>query len=282
MKQIFCITAYKEFEYLEKLALNLSQENCLVYIHIDKKTVNDKIMKRLNKIPYVTAISKYKVPWGGYQHILAVLELFELAYADNSNGRCYYHVITGQDFLCKTREDLFVFFSEQNFRNYMSCSNNSNNIFRYRTFYRNDVLNYKSKIGNFLTKSVYILQKCVGINRKLPFEYEIFKGMIYVSVTGEFARYVLEYIKTADGKKFFKWIKWCFVPEEFFFQTIAMNSKFAETVEVNNHRYALWKEKHGSQPGILDEEDYYEIKKSDAFFARKISMGISERLLDKF
>jgi hypothetical protein len=71
----------------------------------------------------------------------------------------------------------------------------------------------------------------VGINRKPPFGYKVFKGMVYVSVTNEFVGYVLEYLKTPEGKKYFKWIKWCFVPEDFFFQTIAMNSKYASTVE---------------------------------------------------
>lgn len=69
MKQIFCITAYKEFDYLQRLAKSLSGKDCRVYIHLDKKVADDLILHRLNGISGVTAISKYKVPWGSYQHL---------------------------------------------------------------------------------------------------------------------------------------------------------------------------------------------------------------------
>jgi hypothetical protein len=218
---------------------------------------------------------------GGIQHIQAILQLLECAYEDNKNEKFYCHVLTGQDCLCRTKQELFDFFSEDSFKNYMSCSESKDNNFRYRTFYRNDWINYKSKIGKFLTKCGYILQRMVGINRKPPFGYKVFKGMVYVSITNEFVDYILEYLKTPEGKKYFKWIKWCFVPEEFFFQTIAMNSKYASTVEKNNYRYALWKEKHGSQPGILDEVDYSDIIDSNAFFARKMNLEYSKELLKR-
>ena len=41
MKQIFCITAYKEFDYLQRLAKSLSGKDCRVYIQLDKKVADD-------------------------------------------------------------------------------------------------------------------------------------------------------------------------------------------------------------------------------------------------
>lgn len=58
-----------------------------------------------------------------------------------------------------------------------------------------------------------------------------------------------------------------------------MNSKYRDTVENQNYRYALWSKKHGEQPGILDENDVEEICISKSFFARKISLRYSKKLL---
>lgn len=128
----------------------------------------------------------------------------------------YLHIVTGQDCLCRSVEEFNDFFSADNSRNYMSISSaKSENRFRYRTFYRNDWLNYKNRWGKLATKVCYIMQRLIGINRKPPCGYQIYKGMVYVSITKEFGQYVIEYINTEEGKKYIKWLKWCFLPDHY-------------------------------------------------------------------
>jgi hypothetical protein len=64
MKQSVLITAYKDFNYLIDFAKYLSKHELLVFIHVDKKSVNSSVLQQLNAIPNVVAISEYKVPWG--------------------------------------------------------------------------------------------------------------------------------------------------------------------------------------------------------------------------
>lgn len=279
MKQIFCITAYKDFDYLNNLTDKISKLGGIAFIHIDKKSLNEEILQILNTMDNVYAISKYKIPWGGIEHVLAIIELINMA-VHKIDENFYLHVITGQDCICKSIEELNGFFCEENMANYMSISNASNNKFRYRKYYRNDLLNYKSRIGNLLTKILYVLQKILLINRKPFLDYEMYKGLVYVSITKEFCNYIVDFLKKDDGKKYLEYLKWCFIPEEFFFQTIAMNSKFQSSVVSNNYRYILWQNKHGTQPGILDENDYEDIRKSDCFFARKLNIQYSKKLMD--
>lgn len=59
-----------------------------------------------------------------------------------------------------------------------------------------------------------------------------------------------------------------------------MNSHFKDSLVNNNLRFFLWKEKHGTQPGILDIEDVDNIELSKTFFIRKISLKYSKELLD--
>lgn len=282
MRQVFLITAYKEFEYLYQMAQKISENGIKVYIHWDKKTVTEDILKKLNLIKRVRAVSEYKIPWGGYQHVQAVICLLKMAYEETDKFD-YVHVLTGQDCLCRSVEELTSFFSDNNKKNYMSISNaESGNYFRYCTYYRNDWLNYKSKFGNFCTKASYVIQKAIGINRRPYNNYIVYKGMLYVSLTKGFVEYTLNFFDSIEGKKFLKWLKWCFIPEEFLFQTIIMNSPYKDTVCNNNYRYALWEKKHGAQPGILDIEDYQNIIESKAFFARKMSLDFSRDLIERF
>ena len=279
MKQVLCITAYKEFNYLKRLCGFASKEGFIVYVHVDLRKSDRKILQELNSLKNVTAFSKYKIPWGGVTHVHAVIEMMHMALSEHSDI-AYLHVVTGQDICTKRISEFNRFFIGSSKYNYMSCSDGNNNLFRYQTFYRNDILNYKSGIGNFFTKAFHVMQKAAGINRKTPFGWKIYKGMLYVSITADFAKYVLDFVASKDGKTFMNWLKWCFVPEEFFFQTILMNSTFNNTLVNNNYRFALWEYKNGSQPGVLDVTDYNEIKQADVFFARKISENCSNTLID--
>ena len=281
MEQILLITAYKEFDYLYRFSKFCSEQGLGVYIHIDKKYSERTILDKLNTLDNVSAVSIFKVPWGGYQHIEAICYMLKLAIGEHSECK-YLHVITGQDCICRNIKEFKSFFSKNHNCNYMSISDGENNRFRYETFYRNDWINYKNSIGKFITKTGYVVQRYLfRIRRRPPEGFKIYKGMVYVSITSEFGKYVLNFLRTENGKQYLRWLKWCLIPEEFFFQTILMNSPFKETACKNNLRYALWKKKHGAQPGILDSSDYDTIVNSGAFFARKISDLISKELLNK-
>jgi hypothetical protein len=210
MKQAVLITAYKDFNYLIDFAKYLSEHELLVFIHVDKKNVNSSVLQQLNAIPNVVAISEYKVPWGGYQHVQAFLALIRLAL--QCDQRMYIHLVTGQDCLCRPIKELNDFFCEANNHNYMSCAELSDS-FRCRTYYRNDWFNYKSTCGNFITKASHIIQKVVGVKRHCPNHYNVYKGMVYVSITSDFASYILSFLNTREGKQYFNWLKWCFIPE---------------------------------------------------------------------
>ena len=278
IEQVLLVTAYKEFEYLKNFMKYASDNGIAAVIHLDKKTVDSSFMKELNKLPNIVAISEYSVPWGGIQHVYSVIKLLDIA-LDNWPNLKYVHVITGQDAFSRNINEFKEFFSVAN-KNYMSVSDASNsNAFRYKVYYRNDLISYKKTIGNIVTKVLYMIQKALHIHRSSYNGWKIYKGMLYVSINRDFAKYVSEYCKSEEGSKYLAWLKWCFIPEEFFFQTLIMNSTWIETVVNKNYRYALWQMKHGVQPGILDEDDFDTIMNYPCFFARKMSGDYSKELI---
>ncbi len=75
------------------------------------------------------------------------------------------------------------------------------------------------------------------------------------------------------------WFKYTLCAEEFYFQTILVNSMFKNDIKNDTLRYIDWKFRNGSNPAFLDKTDFDKIKKSNVFFARKFDYKISEDLL---
>ena len=86
MKQAILITAYKDIELLKTL-VNSFNDNFNIYIHIDKKTsylTHDiNLIKAKFNVKVIDSI--YKINWGGFNHLRAILHLAKKALLDNEN-----------------------------------------------------------------------------------------------------------------------------------------------------------------------------------------------------
>lgn len=102
--QAILITAYKNQDYLKKL-IRFFSNKYKVYVHLDKKSKIQRDSLLLNK--NVTVIKKYIVNWGGLNHLLAILDLLEMALSDEQVK--YIHIISGQDIPVKPLADFSNF-----------------------------------------------------------------------------------------------------------------------------------------------------------------------------
>lgn len=126
----------------------------------------------------------------------------------------------------------------------------------------------------------YSCQKRMNLLRsKLGSFEKVYKGMVWCSFPIKTGRYIIEYNESHG--EFIRQLMHTLVPEEFFFQTIVMNSPFQVDVIFRNLRYTDWSGKNGSRPSFLDETDYAAIMQSGDFFARKIDLQISNKLLNE-
>lgn len=280
MKQGFLITAYKDCEGLYELASYLSEHGNKVFIHVDAKSreIKQGEIDQLNKIPGCYAVSLFSIPWGGMNHVHALLALLKKAAADHEIS--YIHCITGQDYPVISIEEIEERFAACS-QIYMDCiapEDQPKQVierFRYYNWFQNK--NVKNpilwQIQNFTVK----LQKILGIKRKRIGEYErIYKGLFYVSMPIGAAQYIVEYCER--HQKFLKDLSNCQLPEEIFFQTLFMNSKWARQVAHTNLRYMNWERGDGSSPVYLDIQDYDAIITGDYIFARKFDDKISKEL----
>src|SRR5580704_10191112 len=94
------ITAYKDFEALFSLVTWLRRHACEVFIHLDKKSrFSAAEVTALRKAGCYVA-RKFSVPWGGHNHLLAIVDLLDRAV--QSPDLKYIHVLSGQDYPVKT------------------------------------------------------------------------------------------------------------------------------------------------------------------------------------
>ena len=280
-KQAILVTAYKNEEQLIDLIESLC-EQFLVYIHIDKKSTDiscERIAQRNYK--NVTIISSYSIVWGGYSHVEAILELMKIALQDQRIS--YIHIISGEDILVKSYSEFKIKFDNSK-EIYMTCTHineTSQKVKRRLDGYAISA-NFDSRkvIIKLINAFIYALQFLSGKRRnKLGDFTEIYKGMVWVSLPSEVANYIITFLNS--NSSFVNDLHHTTIPEEFFFQTIIMNSKYKENVICDNLRYTDWTGKNGSIPSYLDESDFNQICDSNSFFARKINKKISGKLIQK-
>lgn len=273
LKHAFLITAYNDFDILERCAKMYARLGD-VYIHVDKKSgLSEDTRKKLAAIKNTEVVSEYKIYWGSYKHILAVISLAKRARAKKNYD--FYHILTGSTFLSVKDEEFSSFFESNADKNFIEIIPVDDRIKeRYERFYFLHRYDGRSKKGKRRTQLLLKLQKKLGIKSGRSFPY---RGYFYCHLNGTFMDYLLKYLK--NSRKYLKSLKTCFIPEEFFFQNIIMKSDFAESV-INDHLiYNVWNGLKGS-PEELTQKDFEAIKGLKKPFCRKIGQN-SLSLIDE-
>lgn len=271
-KHAFLITAYGDFDILERCARVYSRLGD-VYIHVDKKSdFPEEAKKRLSAIENTEVVKKYKIYWGSYKHISAVLSLAKMARAKKEYD--FYHVLSASTFPCVKKDEFFKLFEENADKNFIEVIPVDERIKeRYERFYFLHRYDGKSEKGKRRTAFLLKIQKKLGVKSGRSFPC---RGYFYCHLNGAFIDYLLKYLK--ENKGYMKSLKTCFIPEEFFFQNVIMNGEFKDSV-INDHLiYNVWNGLKGS-PEELAEKDFEDIKQSKKLFCRKIGRN-SQALID--
>lgn len=266
-KHALIITSYQELDYLEELC-KVYSHYFPCYIHVDKKTKDKDRIEALKRLDNVYAISKYKINWGSYKHILAVLDLLKRAEED---GVEYYHIISANTIPIKTPEEIMEFFEKEPSHIYMEVKKNDGKSFyefeyRYTAYFFQHLYDLKGKHEWFwerIEKYSSAIQRTLKIRKSVKMNY---KGYLYCHLPREAVDYVLNYVKI--HKDYIRGLKYCSVGEEFFFQNILMNSSLKEQIQNDTLIYDEWGKR--GNPAFLDETDIEKLKASKALFARKV------------
>lgn len=272
LKHVFLVTAYQDAPTLNRLVGKLLSYG-QVLIHIDKNSPLQA--KDVETHEGVQVYKKYKVNWGSYHHLKSVLFLLREAMRLDPD---YVHVITGQDYPIVSAETFDAFFAGhegKTFLDYEAVPEGSWMQERYSYYWFTDCVEHP-KSFDFMPHPVIgkLLrwQKRLGVKRQHIGGFatnEVYKGMVYVSLHLDAARYVVNYL--SKHRAFERSLRTCLIPEEFCFQTILVNSSLRDTLVNDNLRYMDWQFRDGISPCVLNETDYDAIKTSGKLIMRKVS-----------
>jgi len=280
VKQAILILAYKDIPQLIDM-IECFDADFQFYIHIKKSSKIDALeleqLKSLEKVAFVSR--KYEVKWGGYNLLKAILHLSREALKNTELS--YFHLISGQDFPIKNTAYFKTFLKKNQGKQFIEYVSPPDARFlkRLSHYYFFDLINAKTGEGNKKIFTLIKLQRRLGLKRKPPMISHLAVGSAWWTLSYDCLKYIIDY--TAKKPQFYQRLKYTWCPEEFYFQTVLLNSPFNEKLVNDNLRYIDWTTRNGSKPVILDSTDLHTLLHSEKIFARKFERPVSDLLLQK-
>ena len=288
----YLIIAHGKFDQLNLLLKSLDYDDNDIYVHIDLKCgdISEKIITDGICHANIIFVDRLSVTWGDYSQIEFELRLIEAASVHDYE---YLHLLSGVDFPVKSHKYITEFFKQNSGKEFVHFEQNGydqNEKYKVKYWYFlhryvGKVKSRESIVAAILWGLIYV-QKMIGIDRTQNENYKLFKGANWFSITGDFAKYLCSqksYIKNR--------FRYTHCGDEFFLQTVLMNSRFAENLYdksfSNNYdgclRFIDWKR---GNPYIFRKDDFEQLVNSKSLFGRKFDIDVDSeiiyKLLEKF
>ena len=286
MKQAFIILGHKNPKQIKRLVSALNNPRFVFLIHIDARVPIEPFEQELGtkETNILFAKNRKHGRWGGIGIVKATLEcLRQLTGMDNDNEFTHVSVLSGQDYPVKSKEYIHDFFNKNRNSDFIGfepfplkhtgyggmerIQHYSFNLFGKRhTYLPKQYCKNLSLKGKIMNKFLYILEKILP-KRKIPYGLKPYYGSQWWSLTRETVMQVLTFLD--EHPEYEKYHSFSLLPDEMFFQTIVVELRQSEVDLVNeNLRYIIW-EKDSSHPVSLTTENFSDIAKTNALFARK-------------
>lgn len=153
---------------------------------------------------------------------------------------------------------------------------------------RNDILFPSSVVGKKKWQKILkgILIYSTGgwnhtysiIKRSAPNNVHYYFGSQWWCLNEKTVLWIKNYLQ--QHPEYQKFFEKSLCPDECFFQTLVMNSPYADSVKPYLH-YIKWEEGKNS-PKILKKSDYGELKKTKKLMARKFDIDIDREIIERF
>ena len=266
-KNCILILAHKNHNQIMRLINHLKTDFDL-YVHIDKRNkLNIKSFDNVN------VYKEFKTYHGGVSLVIATLFLIEEAYKNNYDR---YIFISGQDVPLKTNKEIINFFDTNKNKEYISYEsiNNSEAMYKEMSFRLNSY-NFGKLYRLIFHRNIReLLSNFPLIKRTTP--ENIYYGSQWWNLTNNAIKYILDYTK--QNPNFLKRFNYTWGSDEFYFQSILLNSEFKDNCINDCLRYLIW---GVGTPINFTIKDYDDIKNNinNNIFSRKFN--IDNDIIDK-
>lgn len=268
-KICFLILAHKNQNQMMRL-INHLKKDFDIYVHIDKRS--NLNIKSFDNVKVYKEIKTYH---GGVSLVIATLFLIREAYKNNYDR---YIFISGQDIPLKTNKEIIDFFDENKDKEFTSFGNIRDYEDMYKEMsFRLNAYNFGKIYRKLLSRRFReAISNIPFIKRTTP--ENIYYGSQWWNLTNNAIKYILDYVE--KNPEYLKRFNYTWGSDEFFFQSILLNSSFKDKCVDNCLRYLIW---GVGTPINLKMKDYEGIKENikDNLFARKFDENIDNDIIDR-
>lgn len=279
MKLAYLVIAHRNLPQVARLVGRLAHGDAAFYVHVDRKVPDADYRALADALtPYSAVLIEPRVDvmWGGYSLVRATLAGLATALRSGCDFD-YVHLLSGQDYPLVDANTIIERLGVQSGREFfdgceLSPRGWKDALYRYERYHLHDTIR-PGALCNVLETAANALLP----NRTPPRGYTIHAGEQWWSMTAACARYVVEFVRNnRDVVDFFRWTE---CPDEMFFHTIVLNSRFGGNVLNDNLRYVDWSDR-GKHPKTLTLEDFPRLVASGKLFARKFDSSVDAVILD--
>jgi hypothetical protein len=294
MKTAYLILAHNQPMHLHRLIDALTTNNNFFFIHLDKKSNILDFHPESYPENVMFPGDRIKIHHGGFSLVRAMIQL--LTTASTHEGFDYYQFLSGWDYPIKNKQYIDKFLSQNyptNYLNFYSLTKPADYVENITKYYFTDMT---GNLPLFLQKPMKSIQY---IAKRVPFDRPFFPGMVpyrgscWFCINNETVNYIIDFINSKEGKRYYNFFKNVDCPDEIFFQTIIINSPYAKYCryydrDINSHlpnenkaylHYIDWSNNR-ENPAIFNENDFQTLMNEQALYARKFTENKSLKLLD--
>ncbi len=271
MRLAYFILAYKDLPQVVRLLKAIYHPNHIYLIHIDKKSKArpETLYDYTRHLQNVILMPRQNCWWGGISFVKLHLEAMRYLYAHHRWD--YLINLSGQDLPLLSQTKIMNALSKFNAANYIEARPIEELWPDYR--HRFDHYYLEVPFSNYV-KKVPVLKRRFKLPAKTT---RLYAGSSYFILDRECCRYIFTH---ENLQQYLDFYRYTFIPEESFFQTILMNSKWRHTIIQDNKREINWKE-GPEYPRIFRLEDLDKLTANTAFFARKFDSRVDSRIINR-
>ena len=290
MKIAYIILAHKLPGQLIRLVEKINTPYSEFFIHIDKKThinIFQNVQNQLHRHENVHFLKRYRYNWGEFGSIKATMEGIKTV-LNQPVQPDYVMLLTGQDYPIKSNQAIKNFLENSNGKSYIHYFSSPHPLAKkweeriiYWHFFTKKwhlVFPKQDMFYRQTTNDIWnLISKHCAWQRTLPENLKPFFGSAYWCLSRDCINFVNNYIK--QHKRYINFFRLSYMPDEIFFQTMLLNSRYAKSLVNDDLHYKDFSQ-HKSHPKILTSNDLGKFINSSNLFARKFDQTVDSSVLD--
>lgn len=278
MKLAYIITAYASASQLKRLVDTLDKPHHSFVIHIDKR--QEEVFQETKQVfsgrsNVHLMEDRYKIWWGRMNFSRSIFSAMGYL-VDQGIDYDYALLISEVDYPIKPVDQIEQFFEDNAGKNFIDYALNDSKDHIWADWDPPASTKSRMEHWHLMIHTRLILR--IPMKRKLPMGHTAYVGWLWWNFTRECVEYFVDF--TRNNPKYVRFFDHTYIPDEFIFQTILMNSPLKDTVVNNNLRY-LHPEPFPNHIEWVKASDMDALKASDALFVRKLSVMNNVELMDQ-